>query len=230
MIRGRPSDGERYLERWLALQEKAKTPPSEKQAKVRLMLAAASMERKAYGEAEQRLAKAQAVLEEVNGAESDEVTKTILARASVAVEAGRFDDAEGFIRKSLQVQSGLIGPDDADMVQATALMVGGYKAHADDPNGSALWNRLESLAKKVKGEYRHDVLSEILENYAELLRRTNRAVLRPTEQDLVYLKKIGAVSPSQNLDGLAGKTRSARTLTTTDWSTSLDCSSSSGFT
>ena len=134
-----------------------------------MMLATASMERKAYGEAEQRLAKAQAVLEEVNGAESDEVTNTILARASVAVEAGRFDDAEAFIRKSLQVQSALIGPDDADIVQATALLVGGYKAHAADPNGSALWNRIESFAKKVKGEYRHDVLSEILENYAELL-------------------------------------------------------------
>jgi len=120
LIRGRPAEGERYLERWLVLEENAKTPASEKHVKVLMMLAAASMERKAYAEAQQRLAKAQATLEAVNGALSNELTTMLLARASVAVKAGRFDDAESFIKNGLRVQSSLIGPDNADLVEATA--------------------------------------------------------------------------------------------------------------
>ena len=128
------------------------------------------------------------------------------------------------------MHSALIGPDDADIVQATGPLGGRIQSPRRGSNGSALWNRIESFAKKVKGEYRHDVLSEILENYAELLRRTNRAVLRPTEQDLVYLKKQVPWPPRRIWTAWPGKTRSAPTLTTTDWPTSPDCSSSSGFT
>jgi len=62
--------------------------------------------------------------------------------------------------------------------------------------------RLESLANKVNGQHSHDDLAEILRNYADLLRATNTVVLRPTEEDLAYLKKVGAVSPSQDLDDL----------------------------
>ena len=66
-----------------------------------------------------------------------------------------------------------------------------------------MWNRLKNFSKHVSKEHEHALLGEILEAYVDLLRRTNRVVLRPNEQDLAYLKKLGALSPGQDLDSLA---------------------------
>ena len=133
MIRGRPADGERYLERWLTLEEKTGIRASEKQGNVRLILASASIERKDYAEAERRLAKTQAVFEQVNGAESDDVTRLLLSRAEVATMATQFDSAERFIKQSLKIQAVLIGPESEDVVEASTMMAGHYQDHAQDP-------------------------------------------------------------------------------------------------
>ena len=60
MIWRQPADGEKFVERWWTLQEAAKVPASERQAKALVMLAAASMDRKDWAEADRRLARARA--------------------------------------------------------------------------------------------------------------------------------------------------------------------------
>ena len=115
MIRGNAAEGERYLVRWLNAQEKLELPASETQVKVRLMLAGASAERKDFAEADSRLAKCQAVIEEILGSKSGELTMVLSTRAAVAMGALRFDDAETFVKRALEVESALIDPADADL-------------------------------------------------------------------------------------------------------------------
>ena len=203
VVRGRPMDGEQYFERWLVLQEKTKAPASEKQGTVLCALAVASMERNEFVQAEGWLAKTQAFLQTTKGAESDDVSVIQTARADVALKAGRFDDAERFSKQGLAVQAKLIGTDDRDVKQAEILMTGRYQDDAENRGAIERWQRLDLLATEASEKHKHDSLGQILEGYVELLRRTNRAVPRPTAEDLAYLKKVGAVEPSCNLDHLS---------------------------
>ena len=125
-----------------------------------------------------------------------------LCGSEVAIDAGRFDDAERFLKQQLADQVFHIGADDPDLKKAKQLMVGHYQQHANDREGHVLWHQLDVLAKRASQEHKHDMLGQIIESYAALLRRTNRVVPRPTEEDLAYLKKVGAVLPSTELDFL----------------------------
>ncbi len=196
-IRQQPADGEKYLGRWLKLQEAANAPASERQAKVLFMLAGASMERKDWAEAERRLAMSQKTVEELKGAESDEVSGMLASRADVALLAARFDDAEKFIRRNLAVQAAILGPDHRDIVEARTLMAESYRDHVEDRRAPMLWHQLHVLANRTEFKGHQWNLGAILDVYAKLLRRTNRVVPQPTEEDLAYLKRAGVV-----LDGM----------------------------
>jgi tetratricopeptide (TPR) repeat protein len=201
-VRGRLADGEPYFERWLDLYEKAKSPASKKQGQVLFMLALALRERKEFGQTERMLASAQTVCDQLSGAASDEALAVRVERASVAIEAGRFDDSERLLRQALAMQTKVIGADDPHVKQAGLLMAGGYQHHATNRRGYELWLQLELLAKQAREEHKHDVLQQILETYAELLGRTNHAVRRPTEEDLAYLKQVDLVFPGTTLESL----------------------------
>ena len=201
-IRQRPADGEKYLERWLKLQEAAKSPASERRAKVLLLLAGASMERKDWAEAERRLAMSQGIHEELKGAENDEVSKVLACRAEVALLAARFDDAEKFLRKNLEVQAAILGPDDRDIVEARTLMAGSYRDHVEDHRAPLLWHQLHALSNRTETNGHHWNLGGILDRYARLLRLTNRVLPQPTEDDLAYLKKAGVVLARVDLEFL----------------------------
>lgn len=201
-IRERPAEGERHGLRWLDLQGRAKAPASERQAKVWMMLAGASTGRKDWAEAERRLSRAQAVLKESKGGESEEVAVMLCLRADVASNAGRFEDAERLLKEGLEVQAARIGPDDPVVALARARTAGRFQDRAEDRRAPATWHELRTLGDQAdrKG---HVTLGAILKGYADLLRRTNRVVPPPTEGDLAYLKGIGAVLPTETLDRLA---------------------------
>jgi tetratricopeptide (TPR) repeat protein len=203
VLRAQPKDVEPYFNRWLAMHEKANAPVSEKEGTVLCMLGMALSERQEFDQAERRLTRAQTVFEEISGAASDHVTVIRTGRASVAIKAGRFDDAERLLKLALAAQAKVIGADDPDVKQAGLLMAGGYQDHVANRRGHERWHRLEMLAKQASKESKHDALQGILQGYADLLRRTNRAVPRPTEEDLAFLKKAGAVFSTVSLDDLA---------------------------
>ncbi len=198
---GRPAEGERYLGRWLAMQERAKAPASEDQAAVLMRLAGASRERKDWAEAERRLARTQAIVAEAKGGESDEVATVLTERAAVALDAGRPDDTERFLKQGLELQAARIGPENPDVTEARALMAGRHEDHSQDRKGQTLWPRLNALAERTRRE--HDALADILTGYADLLRRTNRVVPRPSAGDLAYLKNAGARIFQEDPDSLA---------------------------
>ncbi len=202
MIWRQPADGEKFVERWWTLQEAAKVPASERQAKALVMLAAASMDRKDWAEADRRLARAQSILETLNGPESKEASIGLSARTEVAIQAGRFDDAEKLLKRNLEIQAALLGPEEPDVVQARALMAGSYKDHLNDRRAPVLWRRLKDFSEQTDRLRKHDALGDIVNSFADLLRRTNRVVPRPTEEDLAYLKKAGVVLPFVDLDDL----------------------------
>ncbi len=202
-VREHPAEGTGYLERWLSLQEKAKAPASEKQALVLMMLSMASVERKDWHEAERQLGKAQSILKQVKGAENEQYVELFAQRAKLAIFAGEFDSAEVLLKQGLEAAAGRIGPDDAKVSQARRLMAGRYTDHSDDKESLALWSKLSALRGDADSDDEHQGLSGVLATYASLLRTTNRVFPPPTEADLAYLKKIVAVLPDEDLDGLA---------------------------
>jgi tetratricopeptide (TPR) repeat protein len=192
-VRQQPADVEKYLARWLELQEAAKAPAGERHPKVLFMLASASLERKDWAEAERRLAMSQKDLEELKGAGSDEVSTMLASRADVALLAARFDDAEEFLKKNLEVQAAILGPEDRDIVEARTLMAGSYRDHVEDRRVPLLWHQFHVVSNRTETKGHHWNLGAILNGYARLLRRTNRVLPQPTEEDLAYLKKAGVV-------------------------------------
>ena len=128
-VRERAAEGVPYLLRWLALHEARKSPPNKELAHVYDRLAKAPQERKDWAGADAYLAKAQATLETIQGVASKDVAAIVSERFDVALEAGRFDDAEGFIRRGLEIQTTLLGRDDPDVVRARALLAGSYRDH-----------------------------------------------------------------------------------------------------
>lgn len=202
MFREQPAELQKYAERWLSLQKPGKAPPIEKQARVVLMLGGALMQRKQFDEADRAFAKTQSMIEKLNGEDSDEVVAIVTVRASAALEAGRFVDCERLLKQALDLEESLLGRDDRGVVEARVLMAGRYVEHARDRRGFELWNKLDALEHRVKHDDKHDSFANVIENYSNLLRRTNSAVLRPTEEDLAFLKKIKAVAPSEDLADL----------------------------
>ena len=206
IVRERPVEGEGYFERWLSLQEKAKAPASEKQALVTMMFAMARAGRKDWREAERQLGKAQTILEQVKGTDNEQYVELFAQRAKLAVLAGEFDRAEVLLNQGLEAFARRIGPDDAKVSQTRRLMAGRYREHAEDKESPTLWRKLNALRRDAESDNEHQGLSGILATYASLLRTTNRVLPPPTEADLAYLKKIVAVLPFEDLDGLAERT------------------------
>jgi hypothetical protein len=201
-ICNRPADGAPYLARWLALEEKAKAPPSKDQAQAGFVLAEASRERKDWAEAERRLAKTQAIIESLPGTTKDQVASILVVRADVAIDAGRFDDAEAFVKRGLEICTVLIGPADRDIVRARELMAGSYRDHVNDRRAPRLWERVKALGNKTIEEHDHGTLWVILNSYDDLLRRSNRVLPRPTQEDLAYLKKARILFDDIGLESL----------------------------
>ena len=114
------------------LEQKRKAPPNERQAKVLLMLAGSSMAQKDLVQSERRLARTQAVSQKVYGVESEEVSRLLSMRAMIAIDASRFDDAERFLKRGLEIQALCLGPDDAYVKAVRALMAGRYQDHIND--------------------------------------------------------------------------------------------------
>ena len=83
-------------------------------------------------------------------------------------------------------------------------MAGRYQDHAADPKGPVHWRRLRSLGNRTDQKRGNERLRDVVKAYADLLERTNRVVPRPTNDDLEYLKKVGAVWHSEDLNGLTG--------------------------
>ena len=142
------------------------------------------------------------VVDVVHGAESDEA-------AGAGVVTGRRRAPGRQVRRRrappqarLEIQSALIGPDDPDVQQAMRLTAGRYQDHAEDARAPDLWRRLRVLADDAGRKHHHDALRDVLKSYADLLRRTNHAVPRPTEADLTFLKKGGIVISLADLDDL----------------------------
>jgi tetratricopeptide (TPR) repeat protein len=188
--RHRQAEVELYLNRWLHLHDKLNKSASARLGKVLFLLAEAAVDRHDFMQAEHRLTRAQRVFDELSGAESDEVSSARRQRAEIAITTGRFDHADALLKQGLLVQATLIGEDNPDVKQAQALMASRYQDHANDRLAYVLWHQLDVLAKQTD---KHDALAAILRTYADLLRRTNRVVPLPTEDDLAYLKKVGAV-------------------------------------
>jgi tetratricopeptide (TPR) repeat protein len=201
-MRERWADAEPYLARWLKLQEAAKAPASTKQASAYFALAQASRKRKDWDEADRRLAMRGSVYAKLQGAEGDRVTENLADRSNLACEAGRFDDAEKHLRRALDIQVSRLGAADPDIVDARALMVGSYRDHVQDRRAPVLWRRLRDLLERTDVKAHHWELSIVLDGYIGLLRRTNRVLALPTEDDLAYLKKTGALIPQTDLDML----------------------------
>ena len=199
LVRARPAEGERHLARWLALREGAKATATEKDARVLMMLAIASVERKDFAQAEARLSRAQAIVEEIGGAESDDFATLLSMRFDVALQAGSFDVAQRLLARRLEFHATRLGPDDPDVARARALVAFGYGDHAQDRSAAAHWRRIGDLAREIGDEPGRAELAATLRDYAALLRRTNRVVPRATEEDLTYLKASGAVMPSTTL-------------------------------
>jgi tetratricopeptide (TPR) repeat protein len=244
-LRDEPETAEAHLNRWLAMQDAAKAPPSERRAKVLMMLAIAAIQRKDFGGADAWFAKAQEVIAVVNGKTSEEFAGILSTRAGNALEAKRFDDADAFLKEAIAVQTevsgkdsaevvdllveraegaleakrfdaadaslkealahqaALIGPNDPDVTRARELMAGRYQDLAPDPRAPILWHRITIADREIRPM--HEQLGSILMTYLDLLRQTNSVVPQPTEEDLAYLKKVGAVYSSSDLEDLAGE-------------------------
>lgn len=195
MLRNQPGDGEPYATRWSAIHERIRRGPTAGHAAILRIWAEAARQREDWVEAERRLAQAQAVQENVEGAKSDEVAALLASRADVATAAGRFDDAETLLKRALALQAELIGPRDPSVRRAQELMRGRYQDHASHPLGYRLWRQLREFSDQQRDqESAHLGLATIADCYSLLLRRTNRAVPMPTEDDLKYLRKLGATS------------------------------------
>lgn len=122
-------------------------------------------------------------------------------------EVRRPADAEPLLRRALTIRERSQGPDDPDVAE-TLLQLASCRL-------APLWTQCEDLSAQCaarmadhNGVYAYfqgsGGLSEVLDVYAKLLRRTNRAVPLPTEADLAYLKKIEAVYASALVDDLCG--------------------------
>ena len=155
------------------------------------MLARASQERKDWAEAERRLAKAQTILEALKAPDRDRITEILSERADVAIEAARFDDAEAFLKRGLDIQADVHGPEDPDVVQARALTTGSYRGHVRDrraPVQSATTTR--TSRSYLGGQSPSHALGRIVNTYDDLLRRTNQVMPPPTAGDLAYLSEL----------------------------------------
>ena len=188
--RDRPADGEPYLERWFQLQEVAKAPAGEKQADVLEMLAQTSRERKDWAQAERRLAKAQAILEAMDEPDREAIGAVLSDRAVVALKLGRFDDAEVLLKRGLDVQAAVRGPDDPDVVRVRALTAGSYRDHVRDRRAPVLWHQLQVLGDAWSLDAHLIILGDIVNSYVNLLRQTNQVIPIPTEAELESLSKL----------------------------------------
>ncbi len=198
-----PTRAEPYLVRWLALPAAAKGAAGEKEATVLMMLAVSAAFRKDYAEAERRLVGAQELFAKTSGPASEETSGVLSLRIDLALDAGWFDDADCLIRQAMDIQARLLGARDLLVVAARSLLAGSDQDHAEDRKGLRHWNRWKRLARQARQEPGHERLAEILDQSADLIRRTSRAMPGPSEDDLAFLKKVGAVSGSTDLDALA---------------------------
>jgi tetratricopeptide (TPR) repeat protein len=190
VVRERLAEGVPFFSRWLAWHEARKAPPTRKLAEVYNFFSRAAQGRKDWAAAEQYLAKAQATLETLNGAPNEDVGAILYARADVALQARRFDDAERFIKQALDIQAALLGREDPDVLQARTLMAGSYRDHVDDRRAPVLEHRLKVFGDEVSRQRKKLALDHILSEYAELLCQTSRVMPPPTTEDLEYLGKL----------------------------------------
>ncbi len=228
-VQERLGDAEGYLTRWLTSQQSTKAPPSRDQAEAFYTLAEASRQRKDWAEADHRLASAQSILEKIKGAEGDDLASILSQRAELALQAGHFDDAEKLLRRDLRIRAALYGPNDPDIIEAQELMAGSYQEHVEDRRAPLIWRQLRVVSHRTDQKDDHWKLGEILDDYTDLLRRTNRLLLQPTEEDLAYLKKAGVVLSDIDLELLV-HCQSSFHLDMDDQglATSRGCTSSSG--
>ena len=127
------------------------------------------MEHKDWARAEDLLSRMQTIVTKLHGAESAEVSMALLARAMVALKARRFDDAESLLKRGLEVQAAILGPDDPDIVRARDLIARSYRDHVNDRRAPVLWHRLKVFRRQAGREHKHDVLGHIADIYVDLL-------------------------------------------------------------
>ena len=193
-----------YLERWIARHDKMHLPEREQFGNALFWLASAVTERKDFEAAERLLAKAQTVFEKTLGTGPDVFLDILSMRFDAAFESGRFDDAERFINRSMELEYDKIGPQDPVVVEMRSLMATSYKDHTRDRRAPVLWLQLDAFRRRNDRVETHDTsLAEIVARYAKLLRRTNTVLAQPTEEDLTYLMKRDVVHPWEySIDGL----------------------------
>lgn len=194
IVQERWTDAEPYMRRWLKLQEAAKAPPSRKQADALAVLAEAARERKDWAEADRQMERSQRVYARLGGKSNHDVAVTLVGRADLAIETGRFDDAETHLRHALDVEASILGPEHPDIAAARKLLAGSYRDHLDDRLAAILWRSLDlaEFDEETSGK-EHWNLANIASTSATLLRRTNRVLPPPTDDDIAYLKKIEAL-------------------------------------
>ncbi|MDR3638500.1 MAG: tetratricopeptide repeat protein [Isosphaeraceae bacterium] len=203
MRRGHTKEGAILLEHWIASQERARVPANLTQATVLTFLAQAAWDGKMPSQTERWLAKLEATHVQIDGEESKQVLVISIWRAETALQCGRFDAAAQFLDRALAIETAWKGHDDPEVAEARALMAGRYTDHTDDPQGYVRWHRLKMFGRlEDLTRTRGDTLSNIIRVYGKLLHRTNRAVPRPTEDDLAYFKKIGVISESDGMESL----------------------------
>jgi tetratricopeptide (TPR) repeat protein len=178
---------------------------SEEYAGILSTRAAYALEAKRFDDADAFFQEAIAIQSEVSGKDSAEVVKLLIERAEGALMAKRFDAVDASLKEALAHQSALIGPDDPDVAKARELMAGRYQDRAQDPRAPILWHRITIADREIRPK--HEQLVSIWTTYLDLLRQTNSVVPQPTEEDLAYLKKVGAVFSSSDLEDLAGETQ-----------------------
>ncbi len=192
-----PKDSIPYLKRWLAIEEKRKAPPSKERAEVRAHLARTLQEQKDWPAAEEQFLKAQEELEAIQGPEGSDVAMLLSSRADLAVETGRFDDAARFLHRALQFRWTHVNRADGDLYLARQWTSESYLDHLGDRRAPVLWHRLKALKIRVDRPSEREAIEELLWEFAELLRQSNRVLPPPTREDLDELVRLsdGLVRP-----------------------------------
>jgi len=126
-----------------------------------------------YSQAEQLYQRALTIRENTLGSEHPRISPTLTGLAELYCDQGKFTLAEQFCRKALIIRENTLGPEHPLIIENLNILVEIYYSQGNYAEAEIFCQRALAICEKTLGPD-HPDMAFILEDYAKLLRKTNR--------------------------------------------------------
>lgn len=154
---------------------------------------------KKYGEAESQFQRVIKIYEQSN-MEDRRLPELLETVAIIRHVRGRPDQAEELYQRALQIREKLYGSKHADVAQSIFNLAEFYQFTGNYKKAEPLYQRLVSLREQASGRSDKVQLSEVLDRYACLLRKTERRA----EAERLEERAYGPAPKSSDVPGAQG--------------------------